>query len=322
VLAQPAGSTAAEGIVLVARDRDVLLRDTLRGPVGGDHRHWGPLPHLAEYVLANADMRQYGAVIVDWAGADFVSYGPRHVTHDHVEGQRHHLHKVGGGAYAHKRIQNRVDEVADRNAALIAEEMERFAHDERLSGVLLAGEVDVRSRVHLHLSPALGDKTRMSERGARAADIDDAHLLHDLVIDTEREIHEDLLCQLRDRMSSGTAVDGAADAMAAFRQQAVDTLLLTTEDPDVGTAPPESLRRIAFGAGPTDLAIDAPALRSMLTADGTASSDDVTIDYYHLDAVLVRAGAASDTTAEAMPATQGGLRDGVGALLRYPVPVT
>jgi hypothetical protein len=30
---------------------------------------------------------------------------------------------------------------------------------------------------------------------------------------------------------------------------------------------------------------------------------------------LVRAGAA-------MPATQGGLRDGVGALLRYPVPVT
>jgi hypothetical protein len=322
----PPGRTAAEGMVVVAAGGGVVFTDSLHGAVGGDHASWAALPHLAAYVRANADTRRYGVVVVDSAGADFVVRGAPASGHGEgghgdeghaqVRGDQRPLHKVRGGALSNRRMQNSVEETADRNAKLVADNIVRLVEAAKLSSVLLVGAVEARSRVVHHLPHGVQELVRTSDR-AGSGDVDAAaeSALDDAVAEIERLIQEDLVERLRGRMSAGTGVEGAADVLQALRQGAVDTLLLTEEDPDNGNAPEASRQKVAIGSGAAELASDAAELRRLFTAGGTADSD-VSVSEEALDEALVRAGAASDAVAEVVSG-EAGLRDGVGALLRF-----
>jgi peptide subunit release factor 1 (eRF1) len=106
----------------------------------------------------------------------------------------------------------------------------------------------------------------------------------------------------------GLAVEGIGPVLAALRAEAVDTLLL---DPDVTRE-----TTVWISDAPTHVA-EAPA---ELRAIGTDPTSEVPVD-----AALLR--AAAGTGAGLVPigggrAGQAGrpLEDGVGALLRYPLP--
>ncbi len=330
VTGQPPGRTAAKGTV-VAAGGEVLLTDSLHGPVGGDHASWARLPHLAAYVRANADTRRYGVVVVDSSGADFVVRGApsgghgegshgegSHGEEGHAEarGEQRPLHKVRGSALSNRRMQNAVEETADRNAKLVADNIVRLVESAKLSSVLLVDAVEARSRVVHHLPHGVQELVRTSDRaGSGDVDAEVESALDDAVAAIERLIQDNLVERLCGRMSAGTGVEGGAGVLQALRQGAVDTLLLTEEDPDNGTAPEASRRKIAIGAGVAELASDAEELRRLYTAAGTADSD-VSVDEEALDEALIRAGAASDAVAEVVSA-EAGLRDGVGALLRF-----
>ncbi|GAA2758824.1 Vms1/Ankzf1 family peptidyl-tRNA hydrolase [Actinopolymorpha rutila] len=325
VTEQPPGRTAVEGIVVVAASGEVLFTDSLHGPVGGDHVSWAPLPHLAAYVRANADTRRYGVVVVDSSGADFVvrgapagghGEGGHGDGHTEVRGEQRPLNKVRGGALSNRRMQNAVEETADRNAKLVADNIVRLVESAKLSSVLLVGAVEARSRVVHHLPHWVQELVRTSDRaGSGDVDAEAESALDDAVAEIERLIQDDLVERLRSRMSAGTGAEGAADVLQALRQGAVDTLLLAEEDPDNGNAPEGSRRRIAIGAGAAELASDASELRRLFTAGGSADSE-VSVSEEALDEALIRAGAASDAVAEVVSA-EAGLRDGVGALLRF-----
>jgi hypothetical protein len=316
------GQTAAEGLVVVASRGEVQFSGRLQGPVGGDQSRWAPLPALGPYVRANATARPAVIAIVDRAGADLVVRDLRRTAHRQSEGQQHPLHKVRGGGLAHKRIQNTVEEVSDRNARQVADELAGLVGEVDPSVIVLAGEAESRSRVLRHMPAALQPSVRTTDHGARGegSSAEALHALDVLAEEVAETSRAALLDHLRAGLDGGTAAEGVVDVAAALRQAAVETLVFTVADPDTGTAPDSARQLVAVGAEPEQLASSVKELEYLITSGGSADAGDHGVWSDQLDAAIVRAGAATDATAVVVPRSAARLHDDIGAILRFPIP--
>jgi peptide subunit release factor 1 (eRF1) len=202
-----------------------------------------------------------------------------------------------------------VEESWRRNTAQVAERVDRLVADTGASVLLVAGDGPARSR----LIDALGERSAsiavQLERGGTGGDD-----LAAAVAEAMRDVVTDARLAVLERFEKaagrpdGLAVQGIGPVLAALRAEAVDTLLL---DPEVARD-----TQVWISDAPGQVAEAAEILR----ARGSDPKGQVPVD-----AALLR--AAAGTGADLVPIGGGHtgraahpLDDGVGALLRYPLP--
>lgn len=315
------GSVVSDGLVAVASEEQVIYTGELHGPVGGDRARWSYLPDLGPAVRANAGVSRQLIAVIDKEGADLRvrDVGQRLLTT--VSGEDHPLHQIRGAGWSQRNVQSRVAETVEHNAALVADEIERLAGQIRPAAIVLAGEVDaretVRRRLGADLESLLADPVA-GGRGPEGAESLEA-AVDEIAQRTERERREALQDQLAEGLGTGLSVQGLPEVLHALRLGAVETVLFAIENPDAGTPVAGVEGEVAVGPAPTEVAATVADLRATLD-DQTEFADALAYD--RADAAIVRAGAASGAEAEVVYADDVTLTDGVGALLRFPVPAT
>jgi hypothetical protein len=299
------------GRVLVARGSRVVLDRALPEPPVSPDAHWGPLPDLLPALAEQPEPVTAVVVRVDETGGEILLAGPdaRPVVTEHVEGGEHPVHKVRRGGWSHLAMQERVEESWRRNTAQVAERVDRHVADAGASVLLVAGDPRARSRLIDALAERSASIAVQLEGGATGGDD-----LAAAVAEALRDVVTSSRLAVIDRYEKaagrgdGLAVQGVGPVLAALRAGAVDTLLLDAGVHRDGTA---------WISGEPAQVADAPA---DLRAVGVEPTDEVPVD----DAML-RAAAGSGAGFVPIGGGRTGLvgrplDDGVGALLRYPVP--
>jgi hypothetical protein len=304
------------GRVLVARRADggraeVVLDRSLPEPPARPSAHWGPLPDLLSALVEQPEPVTAVVVRVDETGGEILVAGPdeKPVVTEEVEGGDGPVHKVRGGGWSHLAMQERVEESWRRNTAQVAERVDRLVADTGARVLLVAGDGRSRSRLVDALAERSASITVELERGGTGADD-----LAAAVAEAVRDVATDARLAVLERYekaagrAEGLAVQGIGPVLAALRAEAVDTLLL-----DAGVHRDTT---VWISDAPAQVAETPQDLR----ATGTDPTDEVPVD-----AALLR--AAAGTGAGLVPIGGGRtglvghpLDDGVGALLRYPVP--
>ncbi|TQM03127.1 Vms1/Ankzf1 family peptidyl-tRNA hydrolase [Pseudonocardia kunmingensis] len=300
------------GRVLVARGGEVVLDRTLPEPPQRPTCRWGPLPDLLPVLVEQPEPVTAVVVRVDETGGEvFVAgpdAGPDRV--EDVQGSEYLVHKVRGGGWSHLAMQERVEESWRRNTAEVAERVDRHVSATGASVLVVAGEPRSRSR----LVDALGERSasiavQVDHSGGATGD-DLAAAVAEAVQDVVTAHRRALLERYEQAAGrpDGLAVQGIRDVLAALRAEAVDTLLL-----DAGATRDTT---VWISDAPAQVAEAAEDLR----ATGSEPTGEVAVD-----AALLRAAAGTGAGFVAIGGGRTGLvghplEDGVGALLRYPLP--
>ncbi|GAB3407782.1 baeRF2 domain-containing protein [Flindersiella endophytica] len=309
------GRVAARGLVLVASGGALLLSDSAGTADGGDRARWAPLPDLGRYIRSKVAARRQVLAVVDRSGADLLVRDVTYSRYRHVEGRSHPLHKVRGGGWAHKRLQNTVDEVSERNAATVAEEITRVVAQAKPAAIVLAGEVDARSRVYHHIPQTLRERVTVTDRGARApgGNEDLSAVMEDVAAEVEEREREELRERLESGLSTEAAVQDTTDVLAAFRHSAVEALLYLMNENQAGPFVEQLEAEVAIGPEPIQLARTADELRATYT-------EDLEVIHDKLDSAVIRAAIMTDAEIEVVDTESW--TGPVAALLRFPTPVT
>ncbi|MEV6712737.1 Vms1/Ankzf1 family peptidyl-tRNA hydrolase [Lentzea sp. NPDC051208] len=144
-----------------------------------------------------------------------------------VRGKQHPLHKTGGGGYAHRRLQQRMEDTVKHNVKQVADEVRRLASEVRAELVVLGGEVQARTAVRSELD--LDDDLIVEVEGAGLAGG-----THDEVFDkvvcafvAQRQQQHD--AEVVERFRAELGRDGLAAVTHALRQANVNTLVVNTD---------------------------------------------------------------------------------------------
>lgn len=305
------------GRVLVASEGTVVLDRMLPAPPRREIARLAPLPHLAPLLAQAPATVPHLTVVADRLGADVTAYGESAtpVAEDEITGTDHHVHKVPGGGWAHRRYQQRVEETWERNARQVVDRIDELVREIGAELVVLGGEVRARAALTDALPERLRAITVQTDTGGRA---DGAAVepftaeVHRLVRQRTLERHADVIADYATELAhGGRAAEGLAAVLRALRQAAVDTLLLVDD--------PSSDATLWIGPDPIQLATDPAELRAL-------GVDEPEQD--RVDAAVVRALVATgaslvvlDDEAFASEVLGGAQvtppRDGVGALLRH-----
>jgi hypothetical protein len=266
---------------------------------------WSALPDLLPALALLPERLPTVVAVVDGSGADI--YAGSHI--EHVDTAGYPMHKVRGGALSHMHNQRHVEEHQRASAAQIAQTIGTEVATTSAQLVVLAGEVQARSRVRRALDRRSLHLMEEVEASGRAAGADLAELEREVAglvnarIARARRDDVQRYEQAAGR-DDGSAVEGVPAVTEAFRAAEVDALYL-----DAG-APPNSTMWI--GSEPTMLATrreDLEQLGVVVTGPVEAA------------AALLRAAAGTGASLHLAGGGRTGLAgrpmaDGVGAILR------
>ena len=291
-----------DGVVVVADENGVALFEQLTESPRRELTQWAPVPALTAVLEHRQAAISSVVVLVDHLGADIVVSTPDGDSLAEVEGEDHPVHKVQGGGWSHRRMQQRVQDTWERNADAVAERVVRIASRTDPALIVLGGE----HRTVEQLSDALPSGVREVVRtvtGGRAGDgseerRDDeiGRLLRTVVAEETAEL---LRTFEQEVGRSGRAVNGAASTLTALQQSQVDVLLVHDDPDDDRTA--------VFGESPGAVADDVAALTVM--GERTTKSG-------RLADVAVRAALRTGASMRVVP-HGAALDGGLGALLRW-----
>jgi len=172
--------------------------------------------------------------------------------------------------------------------------------------VVLAGEVEARSRVNRHLPRSIRDQVDVTEKGSRArgSDADLDQLVKDAIEEAEERARNDLLERLESGVPAGTAAKGVPGVLEAVRGHAVDTLLYLVDERGAAGILDELHRPVFIGDDPRQIGE---------TEDDLPANARRGLRRDLLDSALAAAVVADGSAVEVLP----GVRPGVAALLRY-----
>ncbi|WP_043496939.1 Vms1/Ankzf1 family peptidyl-tRNA hydrolase [Georgenia sp. SUBG003] len=302
------------GRVLVAAREEVLLDCTLATPPGSDEALVDAgVNALALARVADEHVR-YLLVTVDRSGADvtlFESASASEVATDlmSVEGGHDELTKANAGGWSHRRFEKRVEDSWERNAEVVAAELDRIVAERRPELLLLTGDVRARALVADSLGQAAREILTTLDGGSRAdgvkADAFNAHVSQALtqyrlrrreaVVDRFREAHG----------QDGAAVSGRDGVLDVLRRGQVAELLVT----EAVAGPPSSLARKKLWCGDDPLQI---GNHTDVVEMGARAPHEV-----RSDLALGRAALAQGAGITVVDEASVQLADGVGALLRW-----
>lgn len=301
-------------VVIATADHGILVDRIIKDPPAVQKAAYGPVPELLQAARAADDSVDYLRVVVDRLGADLTwSEAGGHLPYQEseaVEGGHDVVNKVSTGGLSHKRIESRAEDSWERNAEIVAAEIERQVLAHRPELILLTGDV----RAVALLRGALGKKTLEITvdvaGGARGPGVNEGafetqvtHALDTFRDERRAQALEDFRAE-RGRNIGG--VSGLVSVVAVLARGQVRELLVADEygpDTDLGAL------QVWVGPEPLQLAESADALASLGVTEGA----------YQLSATvaLVRAALGQDAGLTFVPAGSVTLADGVGAVLRW-----
>ncbi|AXB42046.1 hypothetical protein [Amycolatopsis albispora] len=289
--------------VLAARDQ-VLVDEGLAEPPGATEVRFSELPYLLPLVAHSAIGTPYLVVIADRTGADLTAVDAkgRRQSVERVDGEDHPVHKVRGGAEAHRDIQARVEENVHRNLEQVAERTAKLAAELGAELIVLAGEVQARRELRELLPKPAKEIATEVTAGARAdaatpGQLDTAigELLAGRRLARLDRVAERFRAELG--RAPGLAVSGLEGVTTALREGNVETLLVT--EPGDAT--------VAVGEAAAQVAVD----KGELAAFGVGTSTERRADEA-LPVAAVSVGAGIVVFDERLD-----LAEGFGAILRH-----
>lgn len=154
---RPTGLAGEQGRSVVAGAHGVLLDRVFPSRPLRDAAAYGQLPHLMPLVRAAAQGVPYVLVDVSRTGAEItvVDAVGRDKVHE-VEGCHDELHKVRGGGLSHRCLQSRVEDSWERNAAAVADDLDRVVAAHHPSLVVLAGDPQSGGLLRAQVSERVG----------------------------------------------------------------------------------------------------------------------------------------------------------------------
>ncbi|MDQ3756567.1 MAG: hypothetical protein M3394_01800 [Actinomycetota bacterium] len=284
----------ASGALHVEHNDELPKRDVAR---------WAALPTL----LPLLEWRQLGlphvVVLVDRQGADLFAF--RHEAPDlHAEagGGDDPLHKPRAGGWSQRRYQQRAENVWEKNADAVAEDLTKLVERVHARVVVVAGDVRAVQLLREALRPEIAELL-VEVEGSRHVDGSVDAVADDVGRAVATVAASDtvaILEKFREEIGQGDrASDGVARTVEALARAQVEVLLLA-DDPDDD-------RLVWFGPEPSMIGLDADEVKAM---GGDRAEQGRLAD------VLVRAALCTGAAVRVVPSS-GGPREGVGAILRW-----
>ena len=301
-------------VVIATADEGILVDRIIKDPPAVQKAAYGPVPELLQAARAADDSVDYLRVVVDRLGADLTwseagGHLPYHEA-EAVEGGHDVVNKVRTGGLSHKRLESRAEDSWERNAEIVAAEIERQVVAHRPELILLTGDV----RAVALLRGALGKKTLELTvdvaGGARGPGVNEGAFEAQVAqaLDEFRDGRRaEALEEFREERGRNTGgISGLQNVVAVLARGQVRELLVADEygpDTDLG------LQQVWVGPEPLQLSVTSEGLEQLGVVEGG----------YQLAATvaLVRAALGQDAGLTFVPAGSVTLTDGVGAVLRW-----
>lgn len=296
----PAGKA---GRVLIASGARVLVDQTLPVPPPTDVARFSSLPDLLPLASYLPPPVPHVVVVADSSGADLHSFDGRVELVETVRGRQHPLHKTGGGGWAHKRLQQRVEDTVKHNVKQVADEVERLAGEVHAELVVLGGEVQARSAVRnaLHLDDDLVVEVEGTGLAGGTDDEEFDNAVRALIAQRQQQHDAEVVERFRAELGrDGLAVEGLAKVTDALRQANVDTLVVNTD---------VLADQLVWTSGrPDQVGADEASVRQ-------GAGDPADVERNRADEALARAAAV--TGANVVVGDDIEVLQGVGAILRH-----
>lgn len=294
------GATLA---VFVAGDRTTEVLH-LPEPPARDLGRWGAVPNLTPVIESHQLDVPHVVVLVDRAGADLLGIARGGGEQDvEVEGEDWPIHKVRGAGWSQRRMQARVEDSWEHNAAQVAEAVATLATEVGARLVVVAGDDRASHLLRDHLPAEVAELVQLVP-GGRSEDGSADEVADQVVRLTADVAARDTRAVLarfhEERDQHDKAADGPAATVGALREGRV-AILLVDDDPD-------DEREAFIGPEPLQLALDRQELVDLGVAEPTPAR--------LVDAVQ-RAAAGGGAHIRVVPAAGNGPQGKVGALLRW-----
>ncbi len=297
---------------------EVVLDRVLAAAPPRDEAVHGAVPPLLPAAQAVDEAVRYLLVEVDRSGADLTWSGvelPAEEISDHVEGGHDLVHKVRTGDWWHsRRTAARIEDSWERNAQVVAAELDRVVLAHRPEIVLLTGDVRAVAMIRDAVGHAVAEILVEVPGGSRADGVKEdvfAARLHEVVDGYRARRRLTVLDRLREGLGRGDgAVTELGDVVEVLRRGQVSDLVIATD----GT-PAIAGRMLWVGPGALELA----TRRSELAGLGVADGD---MHEMRADVAVLRAAVAQDSGVTFDLTGAVHLVDGVGAVLRWSDPAT
>jgi hypothetical protein len=257
----------------------------------------GPLPDVSGWVTQVDGEFPFTLVVADREGAEvdvYRSLSEQQHTHESVEGQTLHVHKVPSGDWSE--LQGHTEEVWRRNARAVADTVSAAAKEYGGKLVLLAGEVRARAEVREALDSGGNLDVVEIESGGRAAGSSSEALWNEVHTAVGQQWAQDRQ-QVRERLDEQSGQDravarGLRNVLEALVRGQVERLVVNLTEAHEQTIAPGDYPGIVLPAS----AFEGRRLPA--------------------DQALVAAGAATDADLSVLPIDSIG-GDGIAALLRW-----
>ncbi|HYY10497.1 MAG TPA: Vms1/Ankzf1 family peptidyl-tRNA hydrolase [Kineosporiaceae bacterium] len=312
VAAAPTGRPDPSARLLAARSGSVVLDEVVgvQPPDGIGEVSFDQLPDVTPLLTDRHGEVPFVVARIDRTGADvdvFAAVDAPATDSAHVKGRTKHIHKFGGGGWAHLRFQHNTEEAWRKNAEEVAAVVDEKARAHGVKLLVLGGDQRARTFVVEALPNDFYDVVEV-EGNVRAEGASEDQLeaavetavaakLTGSVADTVERLRA-----AREPMHDGTEIGQAAvdveRTVAAFQQGQVSVLLV---DP-----PALRARTLVVGPGPHDIALPG--------GPRTWQGEAVTVP---ADLALVRAAVLTDAEVQPLPGGEGDVPDGAAALLRW-----
>ena len=292
------------GVIANAKD-GVLYTDHWFERLSQSHSAYDTLPRLAPFIVWQQANLPYVVVLTDREGADIEAYVPGREDIDvEVKGKTFPIRKVSAGGWSMSRYQNRAEDVWNKNAKQVADEVTRVVSEIDAPLIVLAGDVRASQLLREHLpqeTAALLKEIGGGRKPDSGADSMSEEVRR-LVQTAAAEATVAILQKFREeRGQMDRCADGARAVCAALQEGKVETLLLHEQQDDP--------RRAFFGPEPTQVAVDEADVKE-LGVDAPQEG--------RLADALIRAALGTGAGVRVVPHTSSsGPTDDVGAILRW-----
>jgi hypothetical protein len=302
-IADATGRGTSTGVVALADESGVLVRELLDEPPRHDLVRWGPVPSWCAVIEHRQAQIPVIVVLADRLGADLLMSSARGTETVEVVGDDGPITKSAPGGWSQRRFQQRAENTWEHNAGLVADEVVSDARSLHPELIVLGGDLRAVQAIHDRLPKELRAIAHTITSG-RAEDGSDDRRVEDVARLVRTAVAEQTVAVLQalgeEDGRQGRAANGEVETFDALARSQVDVLLVHDDGDD---------ERLAWWSAAHGMAgLD----RGGLDVLGAAAEpvQDRLVDVAVTAAL--RAGASVRVVPDAAV-----LQDGIGALLRW-----
>jgi hypothetical protein len=292
--------------LLVAAGGEVLLVDHLPVRPAPEVVAVGTLPQLLPWLVVPR-RPPYLLVLMDRTGADITLHAPNSVETVVVQSDRYPVERNAPGGWSQRRYQQAALENWHRNAADVAEEVDRLRRTHNIGTVLVGGDDPACAALLDQLPVGTRRLVQHLPEVSRAPGASAEALVRKVAEALARVVAQDLEQLVaefeQERGQHDRAAEGFAAVCAAARLGQVSTMLANGPVLD-------NLDTVWIGPRPEQVGESREEVAALGAAEPVPA---------RADAALVRAVVAEDGAVVGMDPERLAVKDGVGAVLRYAV---